>query len=142
MSLERNECDVHGRPYYSVSPQNLSAEHHRGIRDFIFFFLNDPPTPELSPLPLHDPLPIGRGRATTAPANPCTSSKKHRRQATRACARRRLPISICSCPRARPRTGRRSGSTRCGATPTASDRKSTRLNSSHSQISYAVFCLK
>src|SRR2546427_1021844 len=25
---------------------------------------------------------------------------------------------------------------------TASDRKSTRLNSSHSQISYAVFCLK
>src|SRR2546430_17306790 len=26
--------------------------------------------------------------------------------------------------------------------PTGSDRKSTRLNSSHSQISYAVFCLK
>src|SRR2546430_13434659 len=26
--------------------------------------------------------------------------------------------------------------------PTAQDRKSTRLNSSHSQISYAVFCLK
>src|SRR2546430_5370441 len=26
--------------------------------------------------------------------------------------------------------------------PRASDRKSTRLNSSHSQISYAVFCLK
>src|SRR2546430_8356251 len=29
----------------------------------------------------------------------------------------------------------------CGNS-TASDRKSTRLNSSHSQISYAVFCLK
>src|SRR2546430_12358981 len=32
-----------------------------------------------------------------------------------------------------------------GASPTSShprDRKSTRLNSSHSQISYAVFCLK
>src|SRR5688572_31039733 len=29
-----------------------------------------------------------------------------------------------------------------GGTPHASDRKSTRLNSSHSQISYAVFCLK
>src|SRR2546427_3793317 len=28
------------------------------------------------------------------------------------------------------------------ATRAASDRKSTRLNSSHSQISYAVFCLK
>src|SRR5688572_32511879 len=27
-------------------------------------------------------------------------------------------------------------------TVTAEDRKSTRLNSSHSQISYAVFCLK
>src|SRR2546427_6036304 len=27
-------------------------------------------------------------------------------------------------------------------TPEARDRKSTRLNSSHSQISYAVFCLK
>src|SRR2546430_7083067 len=26
--------------------------------------------------------------------------------------------------------------------PTEQDRKSTRLNSSHSQISYAVFCLK
>src|SRR2546430_6143848 len=28
------------------------------------------------------------------------------------------------------------------AVPIAPDRKSTRLNSSHSQISYAVFCLK
>src|SRR2546430_15071363 len=32
---------------------------------------------------------------------------------------------------------------RCSTTPRRSaDRKSTRLNSSHSQISYAVFCLK
>src|SRR3712207_7829749 len=35
---------------------------------------------------------------------------------------------------------------RCGKTPTAMylalDRKSTRLNSSHANISYAVFCLK
>src|SRR2546427_5706188 len=29
-----------------------------------------------------------------------------------------------------------------GIAPQAQDRKSTRLNSSHSQISYAVFCLK
>src|SRR5256886_8175724 len=29
-----------------------------------------------------------------------------------------------------------------GSIPSLSDRKSTRLNSSHSQISYAVFCLK
>src|SRR2546430_9358048 len=31
---------------------------------------------------------------------------------------------------------------RRGQEPAAGDRKSTRLNSSHSQISYAVFCLK
>src|SRR2546430_13723528 len=30
----------------------------------------------------------------------------------------------------------------CTPSPDTSDRKSTRLNSSHSQISYAVFCLK
>src|SRR6267143_6036133 len=30
----------------------------------------------------------------------------------------------------------------CGCSPRRSDRKSTRLNSSHSSISYAVFCLK
>src|SRR5688572_31050583 len=29
-----------------------------------------------------------------------------------------------------------------GSWPAETDRKSTRLNSSHSQISYAVFCLK
>src|SRR2546427_1100447 len=46
-----------------------------------------------------------------------------------------------------PRSGRRSPPARSPArTPWARssrrDRKSTRLNSSHSQISYAVFCLK
>src|SRR5258707_11826058 len=33
------------------------------------------------------------------------------------------------------------GQRRCGAVPDL-DRKSTRLNSSHANISYAVFCLK
>src|SRR5256886_2801684 len=37
-------------------------------------------------------------------------------------------------------TGRPRASDRLGTA--AADRKSTRLNSSHSQISYAVFCLK
>src|SRR2546430_8516009 len=37
--------------------------------------------------------------------------------------------------------GARCGRHRAGAVR-AQDRKSTRLNSSHSQISYAVFCLK
>src|SRR2546430_13417767 len=51
----------------------------------------------------------------------------------------------------RPSLGQRSvgaprleGCGRCGivAAALSEDRKSTRLNSSHSQISYAVFCLK
>src|SRR2546427_7304266 len=36
----------------------------------------------------------------------------------------------------------RLGSRHFGGSPYIADRKSTRLNSSHSQISYAVFCLK
>src|SRR3989440_3459500 len=35
-----------------------------------------------------------------------------------------------------------SAATRCVSSSTPQDRKSTRLNSSHDQISYAVFCLK
>src|SRR5438270_2946434 len=35
-----------------------------------------------------------------------------------------------------------SGATGLCLSPIPTDRKSTRLNSSHSQISYAVFCLK
>src|SRR5438034_5766642 len=34
------------------------------------------------------------------------------------------------------------GGDQCGDAETAGDRKSTRLNSSHTVISYAVFCLK
>src|SRR5260221_10016054 len=46
-----------------------------------------------------------------------------------------------------PISAARSGSTCrhrrcCGSSPAAADRKSTRLNSSHTVISYAVFCLK
>src|SRR4249920_3963538 len=39
------------------------------------------------------------------------------------------PVLGCRCPRPQPR-------------PQGGDRKSTRLNSSHVRISYAVFCLK
>src|SRR5256886_6821986 len=53
--------------------------------------------------------------------------------------RRLRPTRRCSCGTASAaRTTRRSSPTRRRST----DRKSTRLNSSHSQISYAVFCLK
>src|SRR5574337_1427528 len=41
-----------------------------------------------------------------------------------------------------PRTGRTPTAGRACNAPNAADRKSTRLNSSHHSISYAVFCLK
>src|SRR5436309_8665750 len=39
-------------------------------------------------------------------------------------------------------TNAASGKRLCGARQVSADRKSTRLNSSHVKISYAVFCLK
>src|SRR5689334_23468249 len=58
-------------------------------------------------------------------------------------ATRRARLGVLSCYRGR---GWRSGITTkysaSRATPRKQDRKSTRLNSSHSSISYAVFCLK
>src|SRR2546430_12818779 len=79
----------------------------------LFFFFNDTATTEIYTLSLHDALPIS-SQAGYQPV---------RRHGT-ANARRR----------------ERSGADRYGAR--GIDRKSTRLNSSHSQISYAVFCLK
>src|SRR3712207_8323655 len=88
----------------------------------MFFFFNDTATTEIYTLSLHDALPIcsSRGpRATTRP--PAT-------------------------PRSRPAARRSARSRRRGRGvrgPAAHrDRKSTRLNSSHANISYAVFCLK
>src|SRR5688572_33503639 len=45
-------------------------------------------------------------------------------------------------PHLLPRYGRWLGTPSCVDALALADRKSTRLNSSHSQISYAVFCLK
>src|SRR2546430_13114033 len=52
-----------------------------------------------------------------------------------------LPISLRRDPRAAAR-GTETDRAPQRITPVHQDRKSTRLNSSHSQISYAVFCLK
>src|SRR3712207_7921555 len=81
---------------------------------FVFFF-NDTATTEIYTLSLHDALPIclRQGRC-------------HRRH-------RRRPDEP---PRLLPHRGPEGG--RCRPR----DRKSTRLNSSHANISYAVFCLK
>src|SRR2546430_13635994 len=80
----------------------------------MFFFFNDTATTEIYTLSLHDALPIC---STASPPSASASSS------------RAGPGSPGSCGRSTP-------------PPTPSDRKSTRLNSSHSQISYAVFCLK
>src|SRR2546430_4872934 len=57
-------------------------------------------------------------------------------QKWRATAKSQAPSRTCSC-------GNRARISRLNAASSnRGDRKSTRLNSSHSQISYAVFCLK
>src|SRR2546429_6667701 len=79
-----------------------------------FFFFNDTATTEIYTLSLHDALPIWRMA-----------------RGSRRCSRGSLRPPPC-----RPWERRRLGGT------VRSDRKSTRLNSSHGYISYAVFCLK
>src|SRR2546427_2764777 len=83
---------------------------------FVFFFFNDTATTEIYTLSLHDALPI------------CWSPLR-RRRAERSCHKFRSQSSLL------PRRVESPSLLRL-------DRKSTRLNSSHSQISYAVFCLK
>ena len=79
-----------------------------------FFFFNDTATTEIYTLSLHDALPI--------------------------CA---VPTPITRILAAWPEQGGRlSPLDRLGFDALVTDRKSTRLNSSHTVISYAVFCLK
>src|SRR3712207_6924547 len=89
-----------------------------------FFFFNDTATTEIYTLSLHDALPIFAYR-------PLRRTETNLRM--RAVAERlghRAPAAAESDSRA------------LGAILVALDRKSTRLNSSHANISYAVFCLK
>src|SRR2546430_9977384 len=72
-------------------------------------------------------------RSTLFPYTTLFRSPLHRRLRAGVRARRRRRGADRADPRAEPVDGR--GHAR-------QDRKSTRLNSSHSQISYAVFCLK
>src|SRR6266403_5253259 len=53
-----------------------------------------------------------------------------------------LPALLCQQRPASDKVGERRGIGRRSLGPLARDRKSTRLNSSHVEISYAVFCLK
>src|SRR5205814_5220144 len=85
-----------------------------------FFFTATPPT-EFYTLSLHDALPI-----SFRSSSPISASTRAAKDASRTCSSSR-PV--------RTRRARSSGSI-------WRDRKSTRLNSSHLGISYAVFCLK
>src|SRR3712207_8861630 len=87
-----------------------------------FFFFNDTATTEIYTLSLHDALPIYGRRPQAIPRPPPSQ-----RPAEAAADARLRPVS----PR-RPFRDIRN----------VVDRKSTRLNSSHANISYAVFCLK
>src|SRR5947208_10106125 len=87
----------------------------------VTFFLNETATTEIYTLSLHDALPIFRRRSFVSD-----------RDAVRAAA-----------PSTDSRRRSRAASPRPSADGhTGGDRKSTRLNSSHQIISYAVFCLK
>src|SRR5689334_23988535 len=104
----------------------------------MFFFLNDTATTQIYTLSLHDALPIcdiaRRGDRSARHRATQHDDRKLDRVPSAAAARshrsaqdpqRVPPAHVAAAVPARLR-----------------DRKSTRLNSSHSSISYAVFCLK
>src|SRR3712207_8566691 len=90
--------------------------------DARFVFFNDTATTEIYTLSLHDALPIWRRRGVDPAARAAAGDV--RRSGDR--------------PRPARQAVRRARSVR----HLRQDRKSTRLNSSHANISYAVFCLK
>src|SRR5688500_19221387 len=95
-----------------------------------------PPSSEICPFSLHDALPIWKlGRARHAPDAIHRIEKGAERR-----SRAERPRSDVQQRREHECRGERTGT----ALPngTHEDRKSTRLNSSHLVISYAVFCLQ
>src|SRR3712207_8202530 len=85
------------------------------LMDIMFFFFNDTATTEIYTLSLHDALPIFGLRVHGE-------------------VLQERPVDLEDVDREPPQVVQR-------RVPGA-DRKSTRLNSSHANISYAVFCLK
>src|SRR3712207_8626186 len=80
------------------------------------FFFNDTATTEIYTLSLHDALPISPGETSESPMSAAAATASSMTTVGTNCA---TPSQLAS-----------------------ADRKSTRLNSSHANISYAVFCLK
>src|SRR3712207_8000510 len=94
------------------------------------FFLNDTTTPEISPLSLHTALPISLEDVALLPRH--AVARLDRGQVGQPDRR------VVGCAR----VDRLDGDERGQRQSDRLDRKSTRLNSSHANISYAVFCLK
>src|SRR3712207_7202900 len=94
----------------------------------LFFFFNDTATTEIYTLSLHDALPISQQR------HPGRHAARQRHLVRAAAVLEQQQI------REAPRQAR----DHVPEPPRGHlvDRKSTRLNSSHANISYAVFCLK
>src|SRR2546430_9206203 len=108
---------------------------------YFFFFLNDAAPPDISPLPLHDALPFFLAGATLVSSGPPRTCWSGFRCIFLSPVRHGCPPASACRPHPRPLWLRRRQLLRPRHRQTG-DRKSTRLNSSHSQISYAVFCLK
>src|SRR5206468_10683411 len=105
-----------------------------------FFCFTATATTSIYPLSLHDALPISEPAAGLDPRVPQSQGRSSGAEKARAF---RVPVHA----RERRTTGEISsaggpGCHQAGPGQDISDRKSTRLNSSHDQISYAVFCLK
>src|SRR3989442_11752126 len=95
---------------------------------FFLFFFNDTATTEIYTLSLHDALPIYVPAPAVQPAKKAVVKPPPPKPAA--------PTTLTLAAGTRvPLAASESISTR-------QDRKSTRLNSSHVRISYAVFCLK
>src|SRR2546422_5202814 len=86
------------------------------VSSYIFFFFNDTATTEIYTLSLHDALPICQDFVAALDDQLVLPVPE--------------PVAGMVCLRGRLLENR------------VGDRKSTRLNSSHGYISYAVFCLK
>src|SRR5207249_10779336 len=98
-----------------------------------------PPPPHISPLSLHDALPISlRARIAFVIVLPSRCTNRSDR-VPRFYPRLGAPVKNPPTFPFRSRPLRAPGRTE---RPGSEDRKSTRLNSSHVSISYAVFCLK
>src|SRR2546427_6867468 len=97
----------------------------------LFFFFNDTATTEIYTLSLHDALPI---------SSPLVAAWRRQMLKTPLCELFGIEVPIILAP-----MGTCTSAELAAAVSNEGglgERKSTRLNSSHSQISYAVFCLK